>query len=249
MNEQAHRQVVLDLETTGLTKGNRVIEVGCVEIIGRNLTGREFHHYVNPEGHKIESGALQVHGITNEQLEGEPVFREILDDLLEFVRGAEVLIHNSSFDQGFLDFEMERAGRPDSFGDHCRKVTDTVELAREKSPGGNSLDQLCDFYQVDRGERALHGALLDARLLAQVYLRMTSEQMGLTLGARARRRQQTGAGEVPVQAFVAADEDRQAHEEFLDLVETRCTADRHCVWRKTQSEEAALEAPAEAAGQ
>ena len=249
MNEPAHRQVVLDLETTGLVKGNRIIEVGCVEIVGRNLTGREFHQYVNPEGHEIESGALQVHGITAEQLEGEPVFREILDDLLEFVRDAEVLIHNSSFDEGFLDFEMERAGRSDKFGSHCQKVTDTVELAREKSSGGNSLDQLCDFYQVDRSERTAHGALLDARLLAQVYLRMTSEQMGLTLGTQTRRHQHTGVGETPVQAFVAADEDRQAHEEFLDLIETQCTEDRHCIWQKNQSAEPAPDAPADVAGQ
>ena len=241
MSENAHRQVTLDLETTGLTDNNRIIEVGCVEVIGRNLTGREFHQYVNPEDCAIEEGAARIHGITREQLVDEPVFRDILDDLLDFVRDAEVLIHNASFDLGFLDAEMKRAERPGEFRDHCLEVTDTLVLARERSSGGSSLDQLCDFYRVDREERTLHGALLDARLLAQVYLRMTSEQMGLTLGARARRRRQAGAEETSVQAFISAEEDSQAHEEFLDLIETRCEAGRHCVWRHDQSAESASE--------
>ena len=226
------RQVALDLETTGLTAGNRVIEIGCVEILGRDLTGRQYQSYVNPD-HKIEEGAQRVHGITAEQLIGKPKFPEILDEVLEFVRDAEVLIHNAEFDLGFLNHEMKLAGRTDEFADCCLKITDTLALAREKSSGGSSLDQLCDFYQVDRRQRERHGALLDAQLLAQVYLRMTGGQMGLSLEVQARRRRAT-VEEVDIPVLQASLEELDMHEEFLKVIQDRCEDSRGCVWRKLE---------------
>ena len=169
------RKVALDVETTGLSaaRGHRVIEIGCAEIVDREITGRVFQRYVDPE-RDIERGAFQVHGISRERLRGKPKFAEVLDELLEFVRDAEVLIHNAKFDLSFLDAELRRAGCAQSFRSCCRKVTDTLSMARRMFPGsGRSLDNLCYQLGVDRSGRDLHGALLDARLLAQVYLRMT----------------------------------------------------------------------------
>ncbi len=231
MSGPASRQIALDLETTGLTAGNRVIEIGCVEIVGRDLTGRQYQSYINPE-HEIEEGARRVHGISSEQLVDKPKFPEILDDVLEFVRDAEVLIHNAEFDLSFLNHEMKLAGRSDAFERCCRKVTDTLALAREVSTGGSSLDQLCDFYQVDRKHREKHGALLDARLLAHVYLRMTGGQMGLSLGVRTRRRRaKVEATDIPV--LRASGEERQMHEEFLDVIQERCEVEDGCVWKRS----------------
>lgn len=240
MSDSIFRQVALDLETTGLTAGNRIIEIGCVEIIGRDLTGRQYQSYVNPE-HEIEEGAQRVHGITPEQLVGKPKFPEILDEVLEFVRDAEVLIHNAEFDLSFLNHELKLAGRGDKFEDRCLKVTDTLMLAKEKSSGGSSLDQLCDFYQVDRRQREKHGALLDAQLLAQVYLRMTGGQMGLSLEVQTRRRQRAKIEEAVIPVLPASPEERRLHEEFLDVIQEECGGDQGCVWRQLEhlSEESA----------
>jgi len=231
MSSSMPRRVALDLETTGLTAGNRVIEIGCVEIIGRDLTGRQYQSYVNPD-HEIEEGAQRVHGITTEQLIGKPQFPEILDDVLEFVKDAEVLIHNAGFDLGFLNHEMKLAGRGDKFEDCCLKITDTLMLAREKSSGGSSLDQLCDFYQVDRRQREKHGALLDAQLLAHVYLRMTGGQMGLSLEAQTRRRR-AKVEEAVIPVLQATPEERRLHEEFLDVIRDQCEDGQDCIWRKS----------------
>lgn len=225
------RRVALDLETTGLTVGNRVIEIGCVEIIDRDLTGRQYQSYVNPNC-EIEEGAQRVHGITSEQLVGEPKFPEILDEVLEFVKDAEVLIHNAGFDLGFLNHEMKLAARGDKFEDCCLKITDTLMLAREKSSGGSSLDQLCDFYQVDRRQREKHGALLDAQLLAHVYLRMTGGQMGLSLEVQTRRRR-AKVEEAIIPVLKASPEERNRHEEFLDIIQKQCEDGQDCVWRKS----------------
>ncbi len=232
MSDSTPRQVALDLETTGLTVGNRVIEIGCVEIIGRDLTGRQYQSYVNPNC-EIEEGAQRVHGITSEQLVGKPKFPEILDEVLEFVKDAEVLIHNAGFDLGFLNHEMKLAGRGDKFEDCCLKITDTLMLAREKSSGGSSLDQLCDFYQVDRRQRERHGALLDAQLLAHVYLRMTGGQMGLSLEVQTRRRR-AKVEEAIIPVLQATPEERHRHEEFLDIIQDQCEDDQDCVWRKLE---------------
>ena len=230
MSDSVSRQVALDLETTGLTVGNRIIEIGCVEIIDRDLTGRQYQSYVNPDC-EIEEGAQRVHGITTDQLVGKPRFPEILDEVLEFVKDAEVLIHNAGFDLGFLNHELELAGRADKFEDCCLKVTDTLMLAREKSSGGSSLDQLCDFYQVDRRQREWHGALLDAQLLAHVYLRMTGGQMGLSLEVQTRRRR-TNVEKAPIPVLRAGLEERRSHEEFLGVIQAESEEGRACVWQE-----------------
>ncbi|PKL96061.1 MAG: DNA polymerase III subunit epsilon [Gammaproteobacteria bacterium HGW-Gammaproteobacteria-8] len=176
------RQIVLDTETTGLepADGHRVIEIGCLELIDRRLTGRQFHRYLNPE-RAVEAGALEVHGLDDEFLAEQPRFAEIADEFLRFIRDAELIIHNAAFDVGFLDAELARLETPVRVTD-LAVVLDTLELAREMHPGQrNSLDALCKRYEVDNSNRSLHGALLDAELLAEVYLLMTGGQVALGL--------------------------------------------------------------------
>lgn len=184
------RQVVLDTETTGLEWGqdHRIIEIGCVELINRRPSGRHFHRYINPE-RDIDAGALEVHGITPEFLEDKPIFELIADEFLTFIIGAELIIHNAPFDVGFLNHEFNRLGRGEGIVDqHCR-VTDTLLMARQLHPGQrNSLDALCKRYGVDNTQRTLHGALLDAEILAEVFLAMTGGQVDLGLeGGPARQ--------------------------------------------------------------
>lgn len=176
------RQIILDTETTGLNpkSGDRIIEIGCVEMVNRRLTGNNFHYYVNPE-RDSDPGALAVHGLTTEFLSDKPKFAEIADTLCDFVRDAEIIIHNAPFDLGFLDAEFERIGKS-SFVAHVGKVIDTLAQAKELFPGKrNSLDALCERYSVSNAHRTLHGALLDAELLAEVYLAMTRGQDSLTM--------------------------------------------------------------------
>ena len=177
------RQIVLDTETTGLStsQGHRIIEIGCIEMVNRRLTGREFHRFLNPD-RDIDEGAEAVHGISREQLETEPRFPEVVDEFIEFVKDAELVIHNADFDVGFLDHELRRMKhqRP-KITDHCT-VLDTLTLAREIHPGQrNSLDALCKRYEVDASKRDVHGALIDSELLARVYLAMTGGQSSLLL--------------------------------------------------------------------
>ncbi len=179
----ATRQVVLDTETTGLewAQDHRIIEIGCVELINRRLSGRHFHRYIHPE-RDIDAGALEVHGISPEFLADKPVFGLIADEFLTFIDGAELIIHNAPFDVGFLNHEFTRLGRGEGVVDqHCR-VTDTLSMARQLHPGQrNSLDALCKRYGVDNTQRTLHGALLDAEILAEVFLAMTGGQADLGL--------------------------------------------------------------------
>ncbi|MEJ2385595.1 MAG: DNA polymerase III subunit epsilon, partial [Xanthomonadales bacterium] len=180
------RQIILDTETTGLepAEGHRVIEIGCVELVDRRLSHNHYHQYLNPE-REIEDGALEVHGISNEFLLDKPTFAEVADDFLDFVRGAELIIHNAPFDIGFLDNELALLGRDDRMADHVT-VLDTLELARDLHPGQrNSLDALCKRYEVDNSSRTLHGALLDSEILADVYLAMTGGQSDLGLSFQA----------------------------------------------------------------
>lgn len=180
------RQVVLDTETTGLYAdgGDRIVELGCIEMVNRKLTGRNLHHYLNPQ-RPSHPEALKVHGLTEEFLADKPVFEAIADAFLQFVEGAELLIHNASFDTAFLDAELARLGKP-SVTKHAAGVLDTLVMAREMFPGkGNSLDALCKRFEVDNSNRALHGALLDASLLAEVYLRMTRGQDSLMIESSA----------------------------------------------------------------
>ena len=182
------RSVVLDTETTGMpvTDGHRIIEIGCVELQGRKLTGRHFHVYLQPD-RDIDEGALAVHGITSEFLTGKPRFREVADEFFEFVKGAQLIIHNAAFDLGFLNNEFALLGQQErsDLSEHCT-VLDTLMLARGRHPGQrNNLDALCKRYGVDNSGRDLHGALLDAEILADVYLAMTGGQTSLLLAGNA----------------------------------------------------------------
>jgi DNA polymerase-3 subunit epsilon len=230
------RQIVLDTETTGLAarEGHRIIEVGAIEIVGRRVTERRLHHYVNPERDSDE-GALAVHGLTTEFLADKPKFTEIADELLAFVSDAEVIIHNASFDLEFLDEELKRMGRP-PFAGHCVRVTDSLTLARELHPGKrNSLDALCERYGVSNRHRTLHGALLDAGLLADVYLAMTRGQDSLVIdlgaGGAAIDTAPLDLGRLRVLAASAAE--AAAHEAVLDGIDRDCKAG--AVWRRVLS--------------
>lgn len=172
------RQVVLDTETTGIGPDHRIIEIGCVEIVNRRVTNRHFHTYLNPQ-REVDAGAFKVHGISTEFLQDKPLFKKILPELLNFVEDAEVIIHNAPFDLGFLNAELELAKWHKTFEHHCR-IFDTLVFAREKHPGlRNNLDALCKRYNIDNSNRDLHGALLDAEILAFVYLAMTGGQTEL----------------------------------------------------------------------
>ena len=176
------RQIVLDTETTGLSAegGDRIIELGCVELLNRKLTGNNLHLYFNP-GRDSHEDALKVHGISNEFLKDKPKFADVVDDILQYLQGAEIIIHNAAFDVGFLNKELELVGRP-AFSTHVESVTDTLAMAKEMYPGKrNSLDALCDRLGVDNSGRTLHGALLDAELLADVYICLTRGQEALLI--------------------------------------------------------------------
>lgn len=177
------RQILLDTETTGLepSAGHRIIEIGCVELLNRRLTGNNFHQYLQPD-REIDQGAIEVHGITNEYLADKPRFGDIADELLEYLQGAELIIHNAAFDVGFLNHEFGLLHRGFEPIEQACQVTDSLALARKKHPGQrNSLDALCKRYEVDNSRREFHGALLDARILAEVYLAMTGGQTQLML--------------------------------------------------------------------
>ncbi len=214
------RQIFLDTETTGLSpeSGDRVIEIGCIEMINRRLTGTHKHFYLNPERPNSED-ALKVHGLTDDFLADKPLFEQVADEFLDFVAGSEILIHNADFDVAFLDQELRRIGRP-SITSIVAKVTDSLSMARETFPGkSNSLDALCKRLEVDNTSRTLHGALLDAGLLAEVYIRMTRGQNSLVIDAT------DGNGgivlaEIDFSAFVlpvlrANDDEIAAHEALL----------------------------------
>jgi len=222
------RQIVLDTETTGLEpeQGHRIIEIGAVEVIDRRLTGRHFHQYINPQ-RAIDAGALEVHGITPQFLRDKPVFADIVEDLLQFITGAELVIHNAPFDVAFLDHELRRwKATSQPVAAQC-KILDTLMMARKMHPGQrNSLAALCKRYFVDDSQRDLHGALLDAEILADVYLVMTGGQTALALGDEGdspdnqreeRYRQVERRGDVRV--LRASDVELKAHEARLDALD------------------------------
>ncbi len=188
------RQIILDTETTGLepASGHRIIEIGCIEMKDRRKTDRRLHYYINPE-RGIEDDAVEIHGLTREQLEGEPVFKDVADPLIDFIRDSEVIIHNAPFDVAFINAELSRLG--DDWGrleDYC-SVTDTLAMARELHPGQrNSLDALCQRYGIDNSHRSLHGALLDAEILLDVFLAMTGGQSSLLLDRDEERDSRSG---------------------------------------------------------
>ncbi len=222
------RQIVLDTETTGLEpeQGHRIIEIGCVEMINRRLTGRTFHHYLNPE-RDIDPGAQEVHGLSAAFLSDKPMFGDVAEDLVAFVGDAELVIHNAPFDVGFLDAEFARLGPEPTRVQELCPVLDTLVLAREMHPGQrNSLDALCRRYQVDNSQRELHGALLDARILAEVYLAMTGGQAALSLGtdsksssAREQIERRVDRKGLKLVVLRASDDEVEAHEAALDRIE------------------------------
>ena len=229
------RQIFLDTETTGLSaeNGDRVIEIGCVELLHRKLTGNNLHFYLNPERDSHED-ALRVHGITNEFLKDKPKFAEVVDQFLEYIEGAEVIIHNAPFDVGFLNKELELQGRP-RFTTFVDGITDTLVMAKEMFPGKrNSLDSLCDRLEVDNSGRTLHGALLDAELLADVYINMTRGQDALLIDAPAEENRcaswvgaDLSSYELSVPA--ASEQELSAHEEVLKQID-KASAGK-TVWR------------------
>lgn len=216
------RQVVLDTETTGLNAkaGDRIIEIGAVELVNRRLTGQRLHHYVNP-GRSSDPEALKVHGIRDQFLADKPKFEQVADEICTFVQGAEVIIHNASFDVGFLNEELKRVQRS-AFETHCAKVIDTLVLSKNLSPGKrHNLDALCERYGVSNAHRTLHGALLDAELLAEVYLAMTRGQESLVIDLVEQRSGMAGQVDLSTLTILvvrADDAERAAHEVELDAI-------------------------------
>ena len=227
------RQIVLDTETTGLDakNGDRIIEIGCVEVLSRRISDLHFHHYLNPE-REVDAGATRIHGKTLEDLASKPKFAAVAREFVDYVRGAELIIHNADFDVEFLDMELGRAGLG-RLADHVARVTDSLAFARELHPGRkNSLDALCERYFIDNANRTLHGALLDARLLAECYLAMTRGQeslmMELEAPAAAAASFILDVSKLIVQR--ASPEELAAHESYLDALEK--DAKGPSVWRR-----------------
>jgi len=238
------RQIFLDTETTGLEaeQGHRIIEIACVEMVNRRLTGKHFHRYIKPD-RDIDEGAIEIHGITNEFLADKPRFAQVVDDFLAFVKEADLIIHNAPFDVGFINQEFTLLSRDDlkPITDYCQ-VIDTLVMARQKHPGQkNSLDALCRRYEVDNSHRELHGALLDAEILAEVYLRMTGGQVGLALsgiGSDQNATSQVSRGlaniqrlpatRLPLPIIKASDDELLAHQNKLEKIQK--ASDQKCVW-------------------
>lgn len=236
------RQIVLDTETTGLEprEGHRIIEIGCVELVNRRLTGNNFHQYLQPD-REIDPGAIEVHGISNEFLADKPRFADILEDFCRYIEGAELVIHNAPFDTGFLNNEFRLCKHGRQVTDLC-KVLDTLALARKLHPGQkNNLDALCKRYQIDNSRRDLHGALLDAEILADVYLAMTGGQVSLSLGggmesagaaARAEQVRRLDAQRAVLRVIRADDEELTAHRACLQTIGK--AAGGESVWEKLE---------------
>ncbi len=234
------RQIVLDTETTGLepSQGHRIIEIGCVELVNRRLTGNHFHQYLQPD-RDIDPGAQQVHGISSEFLADKPRFAEIVDELLDYLRGAELIIHNAPFDMGFLRHELQLAGHPADTLDTSCQVTDTLVMARQMHPAQkNNLDALCRRYEIDNSQRELHGALLDAEILAEVYLVMTGGQRSLLLSDdESDDEQVTGIRRLPAErprlrVIQASDEEERRHQQCLANID-KVSRDG-CLWSRQQ---------------
>jgi len=232
------RQIVLDTETTGLepSQGHRIIEIGCVELVDRKLTGRHYHQYINP-CRAVDEGAMEVHGITDEFLLDKPQFHQVATEFMDFIRGAELVIHNAPFDVGFINHEFKLLTPSLVPVEQSCDVLDTLAMARQKHPGQkNNLDALCKRYFVDNSQRDLHGALLDAEILADVYLLMTGGQTNLLLGAESSEGGEHQASlirRLPVdrpstKVIVATADELQAHEEKLEALDKNVGG--QCIW-------------------
>ena len=222
------RQIILDTETTGLetSQGHRIIEIGCVEVINRRITDNHWHHYIQPD-REIDAGAFEVHGISNDFLADKPRFEDLAEDFVNYARGAELVIHNAPFDIGFLNYEIDRLNDSSAPIDSICGVLDTLVLARQKHPGQkNNLDALCKRYMIDNTQRTLHGALLDARILADVYLAMTGGQtaLGLDEESGGDQDQMNSMGKVerelttPLHLWQTDEIDDKAHQEYLEFL-------------------------------
>lgn len=233
------RQIVLDTETTGLapSEGHRIIEIGCVELVSRRLTGSHYHQYLQPD-REIDAGAMEVHGISNEFLADKPRFADLATDFLDYIKGAELIIHNAPFDVGFIDHELAKLGKKwGRLTDYCT-VLDTLALARRMHPGQkNNLDALCKRYSIDNAHRDLHGALLDAEILADVYLIMTGGQTSLSLGSGEEHADDAGQGDGirrlpadrPALAVLRASEE-ELHQHEQRLAAIRKASGGACLW-------------------
>ncbi len=237
------RQIVLDTETTGLesSRGHRIIEIGCVELNHRRKTDRYFHHYLNPE-RDVEDGAYDVHGISNEFLNDKPMFRDIAQELIDFIKDSELIIHNAPFDIGFLNAELQLMGEKwGKVEDYCI-VIDTLAIAREKHPGQkNNLDALCQRYEIDNSQRDLHGALLDAQILVDVYLAMTGGQTDLSLddpvsgiSAVTNKKRLLDPNRPGLRIIQPTDEELKAHHKRLEAINK--ASEGKCVWKKLLDE-------------
>ena len=242
MSTAITRQIVLDTETTGMNQigahyeGHRIIEIGAVEVINRRLTGNNYHVYLKPD-RLVDPEAFNVHGIADEFLLDKPDFAAVADGFIDYIRGAELVIHNASFDIGFMDYEFAKLGRNLPKTDTFCKITDSLALARRMFPGKrNSLDALCSRYEIDNTKRTLHGALLDAQILADVYLAMTGGQTSLKFAMEGDGKQQQGEGGIQrvhrraggLRVVMATEEECEAHEKRLDLVQKKGGS---CMWR------------------
>ena len=232
------RQIILDTETTGLDPrlGHRVVELAAVELVDRRLSGNHFHRYINPE-RASDEGALQVHGLTEEFLRDKPKFGEIAGELLDFISGAELVIHNAPFDTGFINRELDLLDRK-PIAEYCPAIVDSLQIARELHPGKkNSLDALCERYQIDHSKRTLHGALLDANLLAEVYLAMTRGQDNLIIDIeptpQAAAETRRIAGKLELVVLKANDAETAAHEQ--QLADIDLASKGACVWKKLET--------------
>jgi len=232
----ASRQIILDTETTGLHAklGDRVIEIGCIELLSRNVTERHFHAYLNPE-REIDEGAAKVHGLTAEFLADKPKFADIAKEFVDYVGGAELIIHNAAFDVEFLDQELSLAGMK-KLSDYCPSIVDTLAMARELHPGKrNGLDALCERYAINNSHRTLHGALLDARLLAEVYLALTRGQESLAMELEAPSEAAVAAALVDAKKLTvlrASAEEAAAHEKILDAIDKAAAKEGGSLWRR-----------------
>jgi len=242
MSTAITRQIVLDTETTGMNQigahyeGHKVIEIGAVEVINRRLTGNNYHIYLKPD-RLIDPEAFGVHGIADEFLLDKPLFGDIADEFMDYIRGAELVIHNASFDIGFLDYEFGKLNRGIPKTNTFCKVTDSLALARRMFPGKrNSLDALCSRYEIDNSKRTLHGALLDSQILADVYLAMTGGQTLMAFSMEGEGQQQNDVGGIQrvvrqasrLRVILASDEEQVSHESRLDLVQKKGGS---CLWR------------------
>jgi DNA polymerase III subunit epsilon len=231
------RQIILDTETTGLEpkQGHRIIEIGCVELINRRKTDQHYHQYINPD-REIDDGAFNVHGISTEFLSDKPRFKDIAQEFIDFIRDSEVIIHNAPFDVGFIDAELKKLGRKWGKTEHYCKIFDTLTMAREKHPGQkNNLDALCKRYEIDNSKRDLHGALLDAQILLDVYLAMTGGQETLGFGTHEEQEAEeqnavrlSDTNRKPLRVIEPTAEELAAHEKYLELLREK--SDGKCVW-------------------